>query len=410
MSESKAKTGGLAFTALNPDYSADPDVTLSELRQECPVFRDEDFGSFFLTRHDDVRALLADRTLLKEPEKAEPAAFIMKFLQAEPEGNKYKNETGTILMMDDPGHSRVRTPLAKAFYKRVAASRAIVEDVVERMLDGLKGRKRFDAMAEFCVPVPIDVIARILGADQSMLASFRAWSVDSFEFFNFARTPEQTERMISANNNLYSYIDELMQLRRKDPKDDLISDMMVAQAEGTPISDAEIRENCAGLLAAGNLTTTDLIGNGLWLLHTYPTEKEKLLVDPKLIGNAVEEILRYEPPVEVTARIAPRDMEVRGCPIKHSQVMTPSLRGANRDPGAFVEPNKFDISRDRVPHVSFGGGSHICIGAPLARMEAQVAIPAFLRHFPNAALENETPAWRTLPSFRGLSRIDMLVD
>jgi len=412
MTDTKAEPGhgGLEYTALNPAYSADPDAPLSELRNAFPVFRDNVFGSFFLTRHDDIRALLADRTLLKDPKKAEPDAFIMKFLQSEPEGTKYPAESGTILMMDDPGHARVRTPLTKAFYKRVAASRPIVEDVVERILSSLDGRNRFDAMEEFCIPVPIDVIARILGADQSMLESFRAWSVDSFEFFNFARTPEQTERMISANNNLYGYIDELMQRRRREPQDDLISDMMVAQAEGTPINDGEIRENCAGLLAAGNLTTTDLIGNGLWLLHTHPAEKRKLLADPTLIGNAIEEILRYEPPVEVTARIAARDMEIRGCPIKHSQVITPSLRGANRDPEAFEEPNRFDIARKHVPHVSFGGGSHICIGAPLARMEAQIAIPAFLRHFPDAVLEDKTPRWRTLPSFRGLSRIDMLVD
>ena len=412
MSDAKpeSKAGGLEFSAVNPAYSADPDTPLAQLRNECPVFRDDVFGSFLLTRHDDVRALLSDRTLLKDPEKAEPAAFIMKFLQAEPEGVTYPSESGTILMMDDPGHSRVRTPLTKAFYKRVASSRGIVEEVVERILSDLKGRKRFDAMAEFCIPVPIDVIARILGADQSMFESFRAWSVDSFEFFNFARTPEQTARMVSATNNLYGYIDELMQRRRKQPQDDLISDMMVAQAEGTAISDGEIRENCAGLLAAGNLTTTDLIGNGLWLLHTHAEEKEKLRKEPSLIGNAIEEILRYEPPVEMTVRIAPRDMEVRGCPVRHSQVVTTSLRGANRDPAAFEEPNCFDISRKHVPHVSFGGGAHICIGAPLARMEAQVAIPAFLRHFPTAVLENEHPAWRTLPSFRGLSRIDILVD
>ena len=412
MSDTKpdSSRGGLEFSAINPAYSADPDQPLAQLREGCPVFRDDVFGSFLLTRHDDVRALLSDRSLLKDPAKAEPAAFIMKFLQSEPEGVQYPSESGTILMMDDPGHSRVRTPLTKAFYKRVAASRPIVEDVVERILSSLAGRKRFDAMAEFCIPVPIDVIARILGADQSMFESFRAWSVDSFEFFNFARTSEQTERMVAATNNLYGYIDELMQRRRKEPQDDLISDMMVAQAEGTPISDGEIRENCAGLLAAGNLTTTDLIGNGLWLLLTHPAEKQKLLADPTLIGNAIEEVLRYEPPVEMTVRIAPRDMEVRGCPIAHSQVVTTSLRGANRDPEAFEEPNRFDIARKHVPHVSFGGGSHICIGAPLARMEAQVAIPAFLRHFPNAALEDETPRWRTLPSFRGLSRIDMLVD
>lgn len=380
------------------------------LRRKAPVWRDETFGNFVLTRHDDIRMLLADRSLLKEPAKAAAESVSMKALQSVPEGLKYHVDGVSILTMDDPEHSRVRTPLAKAFYKRVAAARGLVEETVGRILQELDGRKQFDAMAAFCIPVPIDVIARILGADQAMRDSFRSWSVDSFEAFNPARTPQQTERMIAGANNLSGTISDLMKRRRKVPEDDLVSDMMTAQAGGAPISDDEVRENCVGLLAAGNLATTDLIGNGIWLLHTHAAEKEKLREDPGLIANAVEEILRYEPPAEGTARIAPRDMEIRGCPIKRSQVVISSLRAANRDPEAFAEPNRFDISRKHVAHVSFGGGSHICIGAPLARLEAQVAIAAFLRRFPAAVLEDAAPAWRTNFSVsRGLSRIDMRV-
>jgi len=389
----------------------DQDRVHAILRRKAPVWRDDTFGNFVLTRHDDVRMLLADRSLLRDPAKAAPESVSMKALLSEqPEGIKYRTAQDSILKLDDPRHSRIRTPLAKAFYKRVAAARALVEEAVGRILHELDGRQHFDAMAEFCIPVPIDVIARILGADPSMRSAFRSWSVDVFESFNPARTPGQTERMIAASNNICDYLDELMKRRQKAPGDDLISDLMAAQADGTAITDDEIRENCAGLLVAGNLTTTDLIGNGLWLLHTHPCEKQKLLDDPGLIANAIEEILRFEPPAEGTARIAPRDMEIRGCPIKQSQVIVSSLRAANRDPEAFAEPNRFDISRPQVPHVSFGGGSHICIGAPLARMEAQVAISAFLRRFPTAVLEDATPAWRTtLPVVHGLSRIDMRV-
>jgi cytochrome P450 len=164
------------------------------------------------------------------------------------------------------------------------------------------------------------------------------------------------------------------------------------------------------LLSAGNLTTTDLIGNGIWLLLTHPAERAKLAADPGLINNAVEEILRYEPPVEITARIASRDFEIGGCPIKHTQAISTLLRAANRDPDAFEEPDRFDVSRKHVPHMSFGGGAHICIGAPLARMEAQVAIPAFLSHFPALKVEQEKPQWRALPFFRGLQRLDVSVD
>jgi cytochrome P450 len=382
------------------------------LRRKAPVWRDDTSGHFVLTRHDDVRALLADRSLLKDPANADPESPMSKALQSQqPEGLIYRTAGDSILMMDDPRHSRIRTPLAKAFYKRVAAARGLIEDAVGCILHELDGRKHFDAMSAFCIPVPVDVIARILGADPSMRGSFRSWSADTFEAFNPARTPEQTARQVAASNNLCGYIDDLMKRRLKAPQDDLVSDLMTAQANGTALTDDEIRENCAGLLAAGNVTTTDLIGNALWLLHTHPSEKKKLLDDSGLIANAIEEVLRYEPPAEGTVRIAPRDMEIRGCPIKRSQVIVSSIRGANRDPEVFAEPNRFDISRKHLPHVSFGGGSHICIGAPLARMEAQVAVCAFLRQFPAAVLEDTTPAWRTtLPGVvRGLSRIGMRV-
>lgn len=397
---------GLELTALNPHYSAEPDAPLKTIREQCPVRRDEQMGMFTLARYDHARALLADRTLLKDPERAEPAAYLLKALLQNPEGAK-GGEVKNILFLDDPDHARVRGPIAKAFYRRVAASRGIVEHVVSEVLDGLERRERFDAMAEFAVTVPIDVIARILGADQSMLADFRRWSVDSFEFFNPARTPEQTERMIAGGNALFDYIERLMDARRKDAQDDLVSDLLEVAREDGGLSDADIRENCAGLLSAGNLTTTDLIGNGLWLLLTHPDERAKLTADPSLINNAIEEVLRFEPPVEITSRIAPREMKVGGCPVAHGQVVSPWIRAANRDPNAFDAPDRFDIARKHVPHLSFGGGPHICIGAPLARMEAQVAIPAILGRFPHLALVDETPAWRTLPFFRGLKRIEV---
>jgi cytochrome P450 len=397
---------GLELSSLNPAFSADPDTPLRRVRDECPVRRDEQTGMFSLSRYAHIRELLADRSLLKDPEKAEPAAWMMRAFLDTPEGAQ-GGEVKNILFLDDPDHARVRGAIAKAFYRRIAASRAIVERVVSETLDGMKDRKRFDVMAEFAVPIPIDVIAHILGADQSMLADFRRWSVDSFEFFNPARTPEQTERMIAGSNALYGYIAELMERKRKSPTDDLVSDLIGIAAQDGTLSDADIRENCAGLLSAGNLTTTDLIGNGIWLLLTHPEERAKLAADPGLINNGVEEILRYEPPVEITARIASRDLEIGGCPIKHTQAIATSLRSANRDPEAFADPDRFDIARKHVPHMSFGGGAHICIGAPLARMEAQVAIPAFLARFPSIKVDAEKPQWRSLPYFRGLQRLDV---
>jgi cytochrome P450 len=259
------------------------------------------------------------------------------------------------------------------------------------------------------VPVPIDVIARILGVDDSMLVEFRDWSEGVILSLNPFRTPEQTEKFVASANALNAYFHELMMDRRKSPKDDLVSDMMVLQAEGAPLSDGELQNNLQGLLVGGNLTTTDLIGNGIWLFLTNPGELAKLKANPDLINSAVEEILRYESPVDITGRIASRDMDVGGCPVKQTQSLFMSLRGANRDPETFPNPHKFDIARKDAPHVAFGGGAHLCIGSPLARLEAQVALLAFFDRFPNLRLADPDalPQWRSLPFFRGLQRLDV---
>ncbi len=199
--------------------------------------------------------------------------------------------------------------------------------------------------------------------------------------------------------------------RARHPKDDLISDMMALKAQGAALSEGEISNNLQGLLIGGNLTTTDLIGNGIWLLLTNTDQLARLKADPGLINSAIEEMLRYESPVDITGRITPRDMEVGGCPMKQSQSLIFSLRGANRDPQAFPEPHRFDIARKDAPHVAFGGGLHLCIGAPLARLEAQVAILSFFARFPNARLSDPhaKPHWRKLPFFRGLQELKVAV-
>jgi len=171
-----------------------------------------------------------------------------------------------------------------------------------------------------------------------------------------------------------------------------------------------LRINLSALLIGGNLTTTDLIGNAVRLLLLNPAELAKLRADPGIINAVVEEALRYEPPVDITGRVASHDMEIGGCPVKRKQSLTFFLRAANRDPEVFDDPDKFDVSRQHKPNVSFGGGAHICIGAPLARLEAQVALVRLFEHFPNLRLANpdEPPVWRTLPFFRGLERLELV--
>ena len=401
--------GMFQLTPLNPDYRDDPHAVLDDLRARCPVHRDEASGSFILTRYNDVRPLVSDRSLWRDPIRAEQAAVMSRRFVDDLETETNRGETTSILMLDNPDHERIRQPLAQALYARVAKFRPEVERIVDEALDAIDASQPFDLMSEFCVPVPVDAIASILGVDRDRLGDFREWSEGVIQGLNPFRNDEQTARMEAAGPALSAYFTETIAARRAQPRDDLISDMARLQAEGAPLSDIEVQINLTALLIGGNLTTTDLIGNGVRLLLKNPAELAKLRADPGIINAVVEEILRYEPPVDITGRIASEDIEVGGCPVKASQSMTFSLRAANRDPEVFDDPHRFDVSRKHKPHMAFGGGAHICIGAPLARLEASVALVKLFERFPNLAFADPdaAPVWRTLPFFRGLERLEL---
>jgi cytochrome P450 len=398
------------LTPLNPQFRDDPHAVLDDLRTRCPVYREEQAGAFIISRYADVRALVSDTTLWRDPVRAEEAAVLQRrFADSAVEGVP-RGETTSILMLDDPDHARIRQPLAQALYARVAKFRPGVERIVDAALDGLAGQESVDLMSAFCVPIPIDVIAEILGVDHARLGEFREWSEAVIHGLNPFRNEAQTQAMEAAGEALRDYFTQMLEVRRVEPRDDLFSDMARLQGEGLDISDAELRINLSALLVGGNLTTTDLIGNAVRLLLTHPAELAKLKADPGIINAVVEETLRYEPPVDLTGRIASRDMAVGGCPVKTSQSMLVSLRGANRDPEVFDDPHAFNVSRKHRPHVAFGGGAHICIGAPLARLEAQVAIARLFARYPDLRLAkpDEPPVWRTLPFFRGLERLEVV--
>lgn len=390
----------LELSAFNPAARADPHPMLKTLREDCPVFRDEAAKVWFLSRYRDVRETVNDRTFVRHPTKAEEGSLSARFVEQ-------RQERGTsILFLDDPDHARIRQPLAKAFYARINRMRAEIEAMIDAIIDNAPASGPFDLMAEIAVPVPVLVIARILGVDEARLDDFRQWSEEVILGLNPVRTPEEDEALIRGAYALDAYFAELMEARRKAPQDDLVSDMVQLQAAGeADITDGELRNNLEALLVGGNLTTTDLIGNGVWLFLTHPEQIKALRDNPALAAQAVEEVLRFEAPVSVTSRILPDDREVGGCPMKARQPVWMSLAGANRDPDVFDAPDRFDITAKRASHVAFGGGPHICIGAPLARIEARHVYLKLFERYPDLKLPGQEMVWRTLPFFRGLERL-----
>lgn len=399
----------LELSAFDSVAKADPHARLTPLREQCPVWRDETTKTWFLSRYADVRGVVNDRTMWRGGERAEPGSF-SRFLLDESRLHEPPGERQSILTMDEPDHSRIRNPLAKAFYARVAKSRPKIDKIVSDVLDTVADKRSFDLIGDVAIPIPIITIARILGVDDQRLGEFRDWSEGVILGLNPVRTPDETAHMERSQVAMTDYFTELMAARRVKAEDDLVSDMVQLQADGAPLNDIEVRTNLLALLVGGNLTTTDLIGNGVRLFLLNPQQKAKLVDDPSLVPQAVEEILRYEGPVDITGRVMPEDREVGGCPMKQTQSVILGLRGANRDPAVFERPDDFDISRKGTPHVAFGGGAHICIGAPLARMEAASFFSTFFQRFPTLRIaEDGEPQWRALPFFRGMERFTVAV-
>ena len=397
----------VSMTPMNPVYQRDPHAVLTPLREGCPVARDGQLGTFIVTGYHDAHRVLANRRTWRDGARAEPAAVLARRQADQLPPGVPRTEAVSILTLDDPDHARIRRPLQRAFYARVKTCRARVEHVIDAALDAIDPARPFDLMAAYCVPVPVDAIAAILGVDGDRLDDFREWSEGVILGLNPFRSAEETATLERCREALHAYFHDMIDRRRAAPEDDLISDMVALQAEGAAINDRELAINLIALLVGGNLTTTDLIGNGARLLMLHPGERDKLLADAALAPALVEEVLRYEGPIDITQRIMAEDGEIGGCPVRATQAVTTVLRAANRDPAMFEEADRFVIDARRPPHLSFGGGSHICIGAPLARLEGQIALLKLFQRFPalRIADPDAAPVWRTLPFFRGLEQL-----
>jgi cytochrome P450 len=269
-----------------------------------------------------------------------------------------------------------------------------------------------DLIEEFAYPIPVIVICEMLGVPVEDHERFKGWSLDIARGLDSILLPPDSEvprRSIASRTALADYFRELIAARRRAPRSDMLSELIAAEEAGDKLSESELLATCILLLIAGHETTVNLIGNGTLALLRHPDQLRRLRDDPRLIGTAVEELLRFDGPVQRTARIPSEDVLIGGRVIAKGEMVMPFIGAADRDPAQFPDPDRLDLGRTDNRHIAFGWGIHFCLGAPLARLEARLAIGALLERFPHLRLADESPVWRALPVFRGLAKLRVLV-
>jgi len=396
-------TAPIAFNPLDPAFIADPYPFYHRLRAAAPVWQSP-LGMWILTRYEDAAFALKDRRLGKDY-----AGNITR--QYGPQGmlEPARASLGrTMLVLDPPDHTRLRGLVTKAFTaRRVEDMRPRIRLIVDALIDRVEAQGGMDIIKDFAHRLPIIVICDMLGIPEGDRAQFFEQSRVNGRLID--PVPMSREELDAANANTLAtnaYFEDLFDRRRRDPQDDLITQLVQAEEAGDRLSTAELTANVGLLFAAGHETTANLIGNGLLALHRNPDQWARLKADPGLMPGAIEELLRYDSSVQMTGRSTNAEVEIGGVTIPAGQSVVAFLGAANRDPATFANPDQLDIARTDNRPMSFGGGIHHCLGAQLTRIEAQEAFAGLIRRLPGLALpERDTPQWRRSFTLRGLTTL-----
>lgn len=315
--------------------------------------------------------------------------------------------SNSILLQDPPDHTRVRALVNSAFTPRVVHDledhiASIATDLIEKMA----GHNEVDLISSFAFPLPVTVIAELLGVPVEDREKFKDWSSKITLGLDVSGRPSRLINSFLAMEQLRKYLTRIIEGKRKSPGNDLISSLIAAQLEDHQrLSQEELLSNSVLILIAGHETTTNLIGNGVYTLLSNPEQKRSFIETPGMVGNAVEEILRYDPAVQLVRRIVREDTEIGGVKLRVNDGMTILFGACNRDPRVFDEPDRFDIQRQNIRHLTFGGGIHFCLGAELARTEARIALSLLFRRFPNLALAKDPISYKGPFGLRGPKRL-----
>ncbi len=400
-----APTGRLVDIT-RPEFKANPFPFYAELRENLPVYRARmgRLEGLLVTRYDDVLATLKDPRLAKDVRRIEGAAELSK--RPRMPGFMRALET-SMLNQDDPNHARLRALVHRAFTPaRIEGFQARIQTIANELLDAVEARGRLELIEDFALPLPLTAISELLGVSPADRQRFRRLA----QVVVLPPTPVNAIRLLPAMWLLIRFLRELLAERRRNPKDDLLTALVEVEEGNERLSEDEAVAMVVLLLTAGHETTVNLISSGMWALLQHPEKLEWLRKRPEEIKPAVEELLRFTNPVETaTERYAAEDFTLHGTRIRRGEMVLAVLASANRDPSQFTRPDELDLTRKPNRHLTFGQGIHFCLGAPLARMEGQIAINLLLQRLPDLrlAVPAEKLRWRGTPVVRGLAALPL---
>jgi cytochrome P450 PksS len=392
---------------VSAEFKADPFPFFAVLRASEPVYRTtlpDKTPLWLLSRYDDVAALLRDERFTKNRRHALTKEQLRKLPWTPP---MFRPLERNMLDLDPPDHTRLRSLVHKAFTPSlVEQMRSRTQAIADELLDRIVWTGEMDLIKDFALPLPMTIITEILGVPRKDHDKFHKWSQAVVSL----TSPSPTLRVLPSVWKFIRYLRQFFKLRRRDPKDDLVSALIKAEEAGDKLNEDELLAMVFLLLIAGHETTVNLIGNGTLALIENPNEMNKLLSEPSLVKPAVEELLRYTSPVfTTTERYAREDTTIHGVTIPQGEMTLGVIGSANRDETAFENPNELQITREPNRHLSFGQGIHFCLGAPLARMEAQIAFTTLLQRVPNLRLTKPSSSlhWRPSIFLRGLAALPL---
>jgi cytochrome P450 len=400
----------LTYDPTDPDVRRNPFPLFRRLRKEDPAHWCQPLGGWVLTRYEDVRNATLDPRFSSD--RVRP--FFRRLLPEErakyPDLERYLSLWA--VFFDPPGHTRLRNLMNPGFTPRAVGSlrakiAAIVDDLIDRVVArAANGRGAMDVVADFAYPIPASVVMVLLGVPRSELDAVKGWSDEMALFIGSSRlSPDKYRRAQAGMREMAEYFKSLIAARRAEPEDDLISAMLRPEADGDVLSDDELVAACSLLLFAGHETTSNLIGNGLWALLHHPAEMERLLAAPDLIAPAVEEMLRWDGPSHAFVRVMAEDAELAGKTLRKGDRVFAMMNAANRDPAVFDDPDRFDVARAPNKHLTFAAGIHFCLGAPLARLEGQIAVARLLQRLTDLRLETDALEWLDSMILRGVKSL-----